>query len=342
MSTRARVRVDSRALMRARRATRASNPRGRAMIRVASSSASSARVCVVGARSLTGRLIAGMLARRGGDGVALVVEDADSYVPRDMPEDVFERRFGTSAAAMMKCALVNENDDEAVERAMRASDVVIVAHESGARSEAAAASVRRGATKAKRVVALSRVGVNRRDENPFKEQNRPVQKMVKVGQMNLPIGGDVDGSKGLLDSYAAAEATLERGAKELGYALTVVRSGQLRGNGPLLLGDYSARLVDNMYDVKFQDLYLKRGDTSEGYTKRLNLAQFIAHVSTTRVDDAPDDVEVLSVVTKTNFFGEQSLTPPTDRERRKGYDMAKGKAPAAIDVEIIDALLAEI
>ena len=178
------------------------------MIRVASSSASSARVCVVGARSLTGRLIAGMLARRGGDGVALVVEDADSYVPRDMPEDVFERRFGTSAAAMMKCALVNENDDEAVERAMRASDVVIVAHESGARSEAAAASVRRGATKAKRVVALSRVGVNRRDENPFKEQNRPVQKMVKVGQMNLPIGGDVDGSKGLLDSYAAAEATL--------------------------------------------------------------------------------------------------------------------------------------
>jgi|ERR1719329_775129 hypothetical protein len=225
---------------------------------------------------------------------------------------------------------------------MRASDVVIVAHESGARSEAAAASVRRGATKAKRVVALSRVGVNRRDENPFKEQNRPVQKMVKVGQMNLPIGGDVDGSKGLLDSYAAAEATLERGAKELGYALTVVRSGQLRGNGPLLLGDYSARLVDNMYDVKFQDLYLKRGDTSEGYTKRLNLAQFIAHVSTTRVDDAPDDVEVLSVVTKTNFFGEQSLTPPTDRERRKGYDMAKGKAPAAIDVEIIDALLAEI
>jgi len=50
----------------------------------------------------------------------------------------------------------------------------------------------------------------------------------------------------------------------------------------------------------------------------------------------------LSVVTKTNFFGEKSLTPPTDRERRKGYDMAKGKAPAAIDVEIIDALLAKI
>jgi hypothetical protein len=242
----------------------------------------------------------------------------------------------------MKCALVNESDGEGVERVMRTCDVVIVAHESGARCEEAAASVRAGATKAKRVVALSRVGVNRRDENPFREQNRPAQKMVKVGQMNLPIGGDVDGGKGMLDSYAAAEATLERGAKELGYALTVVRSGQLRGNGPLLLGDYSARLVDNMYDVKFQDLYINRGDTSEGYTKRLNLAQFIAHVSTTRVDDAPEDVEVLSVVTKTNFFGEQSLTPPTDRERRKGYDMAKGKAPAAIDVEIIDALLDKI
>ena len=64
----------------------------------------------------------------------------------------------------------------------------------------------------------------------------------------------------------------------------------------------------------------------------------MCHVSTTRMNDAPEDVEVLSVVTKTNFFGEQTLTPPTDRERRKGYDMAKGKAPAAIDVSVIEEL----
>ena len=51
---------------------------------------------------------------------------------------------------------------------------------------------------------------------------------------------------------------------------------------------------------------------------------------------------LLSVVTKTNFFGEQTLTPPTDRERRKGYDMAKGKAPAAIDVSVIEELLSAI
>lgn len=43
--------------------------------------------------------------------------------------------------------------------------------------------------------------------------------------MNLLIGGDVDGSKGLLDLYAAAEATFERGAKEFGYALMVVCLG---------------------------------------------------------------------------------------------------------------------
>ena len=63
-------------------------------------------------------------------------------------------------------------------------------------------------------------------------------------------------------------------------------------------------------------------------------------MATDRIDDAPEDVEVLSVVCKTNMFGEQLVTPPTDRERRKGYDMAKGKAPAAIAPDPINALLA--
>ena len=275
------------------------------------------RVGILGAHSSTGRLLVGLLsARVGGANVAVASEALDGFVPDDMPEDIFIKRFGTTRAEMEKCAVVDESAVEEVEKTISECDVVILAHENGEKAAVAASVVGRGASKAKRVVLLSRVGVNRRGEKPFDEQNKPTQKMVQVGQMSLPIGGDVEGSKGALDSFAAAEATLAEASEKVGFDLTVVRSGQLRGNGPLLLSDYSARLVDNMYDVKFQDLYVKQGDTSEGYTKRLNLAQFMCHVSTTRMNDAPEDVEVLSVVTKTNFFGELTLTPPTVRERR--------------------------
>jgi hypothetical protein len=329
-----------------RRLSRASTRATTESSTTSSSSTSSSptpRVGIVGAHSSTGRLLVGLLsARVGGANVAVVSEVLDGFVPDDMPEDIFVKRFGTTRAEMEKCVVVDESAAEEVEKTISECDVVILAHENGAKAAVAASVVGRGASKAKRVVALSRVGVNRRGEKPFDEQNKPMQKMVQVGQMNLPIGGDVDGSKGVLDSFAEAEATLAEASEKVGFDLTVVRSGQLRGNGPLLLSEYSARLVDNMYDVKFQDLYVKRGDTSEGYTKRLNLAQFMCHVSTTRMNDAPEDVEVLSVVTKTNFFGEQTLTPPTDRERRKGYDMAKGKAPAAIDVSVIEELLSAI
>ena len=124
--------------------------------------------------------------------------------------------------------------------------------------------------------------------------------------------------------------------------MTTVRSGELRGNGPLLLADLSARLVDNMYDVKFQDLYAFQGDSQQGYTKRLNLAQTLV-----RIAENPScvgsvrDVSVLSVVCKTlPIVGEQTVSEPTDRERRKGYDMSKGVAPPVIDVATVDSLLA--
>ena len=57
--------------------------------------------------------------------------------------------------------------------------------------------------------------------------------------------------------------------------------GRLRGTGPLLLADLSARLVDNLYDVKYQDLYFRKGDDGQGYTKRLNLAATLLHTTTT-------------------------------------------------------------
>jgi hypothetical protein len=315
---------------------------------VRASSSSSQRTLIAGANTSTGRLIAGMLAKRfGGDGLTLTVRpgefglDATNYVPEDMPDDIFEQRFGAPAAEVKKCAIVDETNADALRSAMETADVVIIAHEGGPAAAAVAAEVQ-AARKAKRVVALSRVGINRRDERPFNEQNKPTQKRVQVGQLSLPIGGDVPGALGQLDAFARAEESLRAARSDCSFELSIVRSGQLRGNGPLLMADYSARLVDNMYDVKFQDLYVQRGDVSEGYTKRLNLAAFLSHVATDRIDDAPEDVEVLSVVCKTNMFGEQSITPPTDRERRKGYDMAKGKAPAAIASDAIDALLAQL
>ena len=139
---------------------------------------------------------------------------------------------------------------------------------------------------------------------------------------------------GTLDGYEQSEQI----AKEIFGTENVitVRSGELRGNGPLLLADLSARLVDNMYDVKFQDLYAFQGDSQQGYTKRLNLAQTLV-----RIAENPScvgsvrDVSILSVVCKTlPIVGEQTVSEPTDRERRKGYDMSKGVAPPVIDAAI--------
>jgi hypothetical protein len=74
--------------------------------------------------------------------------------------------------------------------------------------------------------------------------------------LNLPVGGD-SGQPGSLDGFAAAEQALASAAAGQPWSAHVVRSGELRGNGPLLMADLSARLVDNLYDVKYQDLYFR-------------------------------------------------------------------------------------
>ena len=169
-------------------------------------------------------------------------------------------------------------------------------------------------------VLLSRVGINRKEKAPFKTQNEPYQQRetVQIGQIALPIGNAVgEPIIGTLDGYEQSEEF----AKEIFGAenVTVVRSGELRGNGPLLLADLSARLVDNMYDVKFQDLYVFQGDSQQGYTKRLNLAQTLVRVAENFSSSANRDISVLSVICKTvPIVGEQTLSQPTDRERRKG------------------------
>jgi hypothetical protein len=58
------------------------------------------------------------------------------------------------------------------------------------------------------------------------------------------------------------------------------------------------------------------------------------------------DVAALSVVCEMvgpfGLLGEKTVTEPTGVERRKGYDMAKGKAPGPIAGELIDELIAEL
>lgn len=180
-----------------------------------------------------------------------------------------------------------------------------------------------------------------------REQNKPPKKMQQVALgLVLPVGGD-SGEPGCLDGFAAAEAALESSGegKSRGWTSHVVRSGELRGNGPLLLADLSARLVDNLYDVKYQDLYFFKGDEGQGYTKRLNLAATLLRMATAEAAP-PADVAALSVVCEMmdpfGLMGEKTLTEPTGVERRKGYDMAKGKAPAPIADSLIDELIAAL
>jgi len=305
-------------------------------------------VAIVGASSLTGRLVSGLASARVAafDAIA-VVHTNDKAWNEDafgMPQEMIEKRMNASVEALGRCQEVREDDANGSATAVKASDVVVVAHESGERClHAVKTLISENVRKDARVVMLSRVGVNRRSEKPFAEQNGRRRAGVKVGDVTLAIGKEIPGSVGALDAFAEAESALAKASSERGFAVAVVRSGQLRGNGPLLLADLSARLVDNLYDVKYQDVYVKGGDQSEGYSKRLNVAAVVAHLAEFEATAARvKDVEVLSVVTKTNFFGEQTLTPPTDRERRKGYDMAKGRAPPAVDSATIERLLADV
>lgn len=177
------------------------------------------------------------------------------------------------------------------------------------------------------------------------EQNKPPRKMQQMALgLTLPVGGD-SGQPGCLDGFAAAEEALRSAAVGKSWTSHVVRGGELRGNGPLLLADLSARLVDNLYDVKYQDLYFFKGDAGQGYTKRLNLAATLLRMATAEAAP-PADVAALSVVCEMidpfGLMGEKTLTGPTGVERRKGYDMAKGNAPAPIADKLIDELVAAL
>ena len=349
-------RRSQKASSRKRRISRSFTPR-------ASSSSSSSssdekeknvNIALVGQETSTGKLVMGLSAGRGNNNnnntISVVfgekMENSETMT-EGMDAQTFEKRFYCTKEQFAKISTFASERSASTVSASSTTTTYIFCHESGAKQMKAmkdlkAMKIVNSGEVDDKCVLLSRVGINRKEKAPFKTQNEPYQQRetVQIGQIALPIGNAVgEPIIGTLDGYEQSEEF----AKEIFGAenVTVVRSGELRGNGPLLLADLSARLVDNMYDVKFQDLYVFQGDSQQGYTKRLNLAQTLVRVAENFSSSANRDISVLSVICKTvPIVGEQTLSQPTDRERRKGYDMSKGIAPSPIDINTVDSLLA--
>lgn len=232
--------------------------------------------------------------------------------------------------AMLKdagAATVSTRDDDAMRALLAETTCVVFAEETPKKLRESVERVMRAVDageckKLRRVVVLSRVGVERRDVDPWKYMNR------KTFRGGAPLD----------DAWEAEEMIRARAAKEVkpggvadGWTYTAVRTGELRGNGPtnVVYGDYALTLVDNAFDVRMQDIDVARGDTmGNDYTKRLSAAAFANRMLTTsRYDVLNAEFSVVSV-------------GPVPRERRKGYDVAKGKSPPPVSDREIDEELA--
>eukprot|EP00227_Mantoniella_beaufortii_P013671 CAMPEP_0197579490 /NCGR_PEP_ID=MMETSP1326-20131121/3489_1 /TAXON_ID=1155430 /ORGANISM="Genus nov. species nov., Strain RCC2288" /LENGTH=366 /DNA_ID=CAMNT_0043142971 /DNA_START=26 /DNA_END=1126 /DNA_ORIENTATION=- len=170
--------------------------------------------------------------------------------------------------------------------------------------------------KLKRVVLMSHIGVTRRAVDPWRFMNRRVK------------GGGAP-----LDRWWEAEEELRAAAtasEDVGWTYTIVRVGDLRGNGPtsVTYGDAMLTLVDNAFDVRMQDIEILPGDEFQGFTKRLSVAVVMLRMLTT---------QSFRVINKE--FSVIS-TGPVDRERRMGWDVAKGRSPPPISDRTVDEELA--
>ncbi|CAL6277421.1 unnamed protein product [Bathycoccus prasinos] len=303
-------------------------------------------IALVGQETSTGKLVMGLSAGRPRNGSSTNISvvfgekmENSETMTEGMDEQTFEKRFYCTKEQFAKISTFAS--ERSASTSASSTTTYIFCHESGAKQMKAmkdlkAMKIVNSGEVDDKCVLLSRVGINRKEKAPFKTQNEPYQQRetVQIGQVALPIGNAVgEPIIGTLDGYEQSEET----AKEIFGAenVTVVRSGELRGNGPLLLADLSARLVDNMYDVKFQDLR-----QSTRVHEEAKLGQTLVRVAEIFSSSA-NDISVLSVICKTvPIVGEQTLSQPTDRERRKGYDMSKGIAPLPIDIKTVDSLLA--
>ena len=105
----------------------------------------------------------------------------------------------------------------------------------------------------KRLVLLSSIGVQRRDQMPFPILN----------------------ACGVLDAKATAEAAIQADAKAAGYSWTIVRPGQLNG-GPYDNNYYLGTLFQLDKDADTREVTLGRGDELIGDTLRSTLAEVTA------------------------------------------------------------------
>ena len=202
----------------------------------------------------------------------------------------------------------------------------------------------------KRVVLLSHIGVCRRDVDPWKFMNRktktgtgvigavpkdggaPLDKwfeaenLVREAAGDFPIADDGSAPDGAGDGAGVNSVDLAPGA----FTYTVVRVGDLRGNGPtsVTYGDAMLTLVDNAFDVRMQDIEIEEGDAFEGFTKRLSVA-----VTANRMLTSTQN----RVLNKTFSL---ISTGPVDRERRKGWDVAKGRSPPPLEDSVVDEEIA--
>jgi len=220
-------------------------------------------------------------------------------------------------------------DAREYKRVEREATCIVFAEESSKRLRASVEAFARARDagafpKLRRVVLLSRVGVERRDKDPFKFMNR------KTFRGGAPLDDCVFAEEQI---RARAAKKINPGGRTDGWTYTIVRTGELRGNGPAGMafgGDYGATLVDNAFDVRMQDIDVAPGDTMNGkdYTKRLSAAVFANRMLTTSRYDVLN--ATYSIVS----------TGPVPRERRMGYDVAKGRSPPPLSDREIDEQLA--
>ena len=151
-----------------------------------------------------------------------------------------------------------------------------------------------------------------------------MNRKTKVG---TGIGGEAKDGGAPLDKWLEAEEMLRAAAtasEECAWTYTVIRVGDLRGNGPtsVTYGDAMLTLVDNAFDVRMQDIEMEEGDAFEGFTKRLSAAVVMNRMLTTtsyRVQN-----RTYSLIS----------AGPVDRERRKGWDVAKGRSPPPLEDKV--------
>jgi nucleoside-diphosphate-sugar epimerase len=107
----------------------------------------------------------------------------------------------------------------------------------------------------KRVIMLSSIGVQRRDQMPFPVLN----------------------ACGVLSAKATGEAAIQQYAQESGFSYTIIRPGQLFG-GPYDNNYYLGTLFQLDKDAATQDVQVGRGDELIGDTLRSTLAEIAAQV----------------------------------------------------------------